>query len=99
MKITVAEKVEDATRAATVEFDGTSLEQVEAMKEFSACISAQTRRKMMIKTINGKTWFCCPECGKKIHPVKPGACGVLVKCTGKNNGKRCDWYGEIKWTG
>lgn len=34
MKITVAEKVEDATRAATVEFDGTSLEQVEAMKEF-----------------------------------------------------------------
>lgn len=34
MKITVAEKVEDATSAATVEFDGTSLEQVEAMKEF-----------------------------------------------------------------
>ena len=32
MKITVAE--EDATRAATVEFDGTSPEQVEAMKEF-----------------------------------------------------------------
>lgn len=34
MKITVAEKAEDATCAATVEFDGTSLEQVEAMKEF-----------------------------------------------------------------
>ena len=34
MKITVAEKVEDATRADTVEFDGTSPEQVEAMKEF-----------------------------------------------------------------
>lgn len=34
MKITVAEKAEDATRAATVEFDGTSPEQVEAMKEF-----------------------------------------------------------------
>lgn len=34
MKITVAEKTEDATRAATVEFDGTSPEQVEAMKEF-----------------------------------------------------------------
>ena len=34
MKIDVAEKVEDATRAATVEFDGTSPEQVEAMKEF-----------------------------------------------------------------
>lgn len=34
MKITVAEKAEDATHAATVEFDGTSLEQVEAMKEF-----------------------------------------------------------------
>nr|DAE36987.1 MAG TPA: cysteine-rich protein [Bacteriophage sp.]DAH34608.1 MAG TPA: cysteine-rich protein [Bacteriophage sp.] len=53
----------------------------------------------MIKTINGQTWFCCPKCGKKIHPIKPGACGVLVKCTGKNNGKRCDWYGEIKWAG
>lgn len=57
------------------------------------------RKRTMIKTINGQTWFCCPECGKKIHPVKPGACGVLVKCTGKNNGKRCDWYGEIKWAG
>lgn len=34
MKITVAEKVEYATRAATVEFDGTSPEQVDAMKEF-----------------------------------------------------------------
>lgn len=34
MEITVAEKAEDATRAATVEFDGTSQEQVEAMKEF-----------------------------------------------------------------
>jgi hypothetical protein len=34
LKITVAEKVEDATRAATVEFDGTSPEQVEAMREF-----------------------------------------------------------------
>lgn len=34
MKITVAEKAEDATSAATVEFDGTSPEQVEAMKEF-----------------------------------------------------------------
>ena len=34
MKITVDEKVEDATRAATVEFDGTSPERVEAMKEF-----------------------------------------------------------------
>lgn len=34
MKITIAEKAEDTTRAATVEFDGTSPEQVEAMKEF-----------------------------------------------------------------
>nr|DAF68153.1 MAG TPA: hypothetical protein [Caudoviricetes sp.] len=23
----------------------------------------------MIKTINGQTWFCCPECGKKIFDL------------------------------
>lgn len=52
----------------------------------------------MIKTINGKTWFCCPQCGKKIHPVKPGAQGVLVACKGKRpDGTRCNWAGEIKY--
>ena len=26
----------------------------------------------MLKEINGKVWFCCPQCGKKIHPAAPG---------------------------
>lgn len=52
----------------------------------------------MLKTINGETWFCCPQCGQKIHPVKPGARGVLVACKGKTkDGARCTWRGEIRW--
>lgn len=51
----------------------------------------------MIKTINGETWFCCPNCGQKIHPIKPGARGVMVSCKGKKDGAKCTWHGEIKW--
>ena len=52
----------------------------------------------MIKEINGKTWFCCPVCGQKIHPVKLGAQGVFAMCKGKKpDGGRCDWAGEIRW--
>lgn len=52
----------------------------------------------MVKTINGETWFCCPQCGQKIHPVKPGARGVMVACKGKTkDGARCTWRGEIRW--
>lgn len=51
----------------------------------------------MIKKINGENWFCCPKCGQKLHPVKPGARGVYVKCKGKINGEKCDWFGEICW--
>ncbi len=52
----------------------------------------------MVKLINGQTWFCCPRCGKKIHPVKPGACGVYVTCKQKReDGTRCNWHGEIKF--
>lgn len=52
----------------------------------------------MLKTINGETWFCCPECGQKIHPVKPGARGVMVSCKGKKkDGAKCTWRGEISW--
>lgn len=52
----------------------------------------------MIKEINGRTWFCCPECGQKIHPVKLGACGVFAICKGKkSDGTRCNWSGEIRW--
>nr|DAL53653.1 MAG TPA_asm: hypothetical protein [Caudoviricetes sp.]DAP24363.1 MAG TPA: hypothetical protein [Caudoviricetes sp.]DAV93428.1 MAG TPA: hypothetical protein [Caudoviricetes sp.]DAZ31307.1 MAG TPA: hypothetical protein [Caudoviricetes sp.] len=25
----------------------------------------------MIKEINGKTWYCCPYCGKALFPVRP----------------------------
>ena len=54
----------------------------------------------MIKIIDDQTWFCCPRCGKKIHPVKPGARGVLVVCRQKRaDGSRCDWAGEIKFDG
>lgn len=52
----------------------------------------------MLKKINGETWYCCPECGQKIHPVKPGARGVMVACKGKKkDGTRCTWTGEIRW--
>lgn len=52
----------------------------------------------MLKIINGETWFCCPQCGQKIHPVKPGARGVMVACKGKTkDGARCTWRGEIRW--
>lgn len=52
----------------------------------------------MLKRQNGKTWFCCPNCGKKIHPVKPGARGVLVKCNQKRaDGEKCGWEGEIRF--
>ena len=54
----------------------------------------------MIKEINGKTWFCCPVCGQKIHPVRPGAQGVFAMCKGKKpDGGRCNWAGEIRWGG
>lgn len=47
----------------------------------------------MINKINNRFWFCCPECGQKIHPVAPGARGVYVTC----KGKACTWSGEIRW--
>lgn len=52
----------------------------------------------MIRYINGEPWFCCPKCGKKIHPVKPGARGVYAICKNRlPDGTRCNWRGEIKW--
>lgn len=52
----------------------------------------------MIKSINGRTWFCCPACGKKLHPVKPDARGVYAVCKQKRkDGSRCNWSGEIRW--
>ena len=52
----------------------------------------------MIKEIDGQTWFCCPGCGKKLHPVKRGAGGVLTRCRGKlPDGRKCDWSGEVLW--
>ena len=52
----------------------------------------------MLREINGKVWFCCPQCGKKIHPVVPGARGVFVVCKQRRgDGTRCNWRGECKW--
>lgn len=50
----------------------------------------------MVKEIGGQMWFCCPKCGKKIHPVKVGAQGVFAVCKQKRkDGSRCNWAGEI----
>lgn len=52
----------------------------------------------MLKEINGKVWFCCPQCGKKFHPVAPGARGVFVICKQRRaDGTRCNWRGECSW--
>lgn len=52
----------------------------------------------MIKEIDGQAWFCCPKCGKKLHPVKRGARGALTRCRGKApDGRKCDWSGEVLW--
>lgn len=46
----------------------------------------------MVKRINSRLWFCCPECGKKLLPLMEGAyCrGVLCQC------RACRWQGEIE---
>lgn len=52
----------------------------------------------MIREIAGRTWFCCPQCGKKLHPVDRGARGVYVMCKQKRrDGTRCCWSGEVRW--
>lgn len=52
----------------------------------------------MIREIDGQTWFCCPECGKKLHVVRRGAQGVFVWCRGRHpDGTRCTWRGEIQY--
>lgn len=52
----------------------------------------------MIQHIDGRAWFCCPVCGQKIHPVLPGARGVLAQCKGRMpDGSRCRWTGEIRY--
>lgn len=52
----------------------------------------------MIKRFQEQDWFCCPECGQKIHPVVPGACGVFAVCKAKvSRQERCNWRGEVCW--
>lgn len=47
----------------------------------------------MVKEIGGRWWYCCPRCGKKLHPLRAGAVcrGVLARC----RERRCGWSGEI----
>lgn len=47
----------------------------------------------MVKEINGRRWFCCPRCGKKLNPLQAGAVcrGVLAQC----RERRCGWAGEM----
>lgn len=52
----------------------------------------------MVKKIKGKLWYCCPKCGKRLHPIQPGAVcrGVIGQCRGRlPNGAPCGWKGEI----
>ena len=52
----------------------------------------------MIKEFDGQWWYCCPRCGKKLHPLQAGAVcrGVLARCRGiRRDGSRCGWAGEI----
>lgn len=45
----------------------------------------------MIKLINGRLWYCCPMCSKKLFPISPDAScrGLYTKCRG------CGWEGEV----
>ncbi|MEY8388566.1 hypothetical protein AALC17_14975 [Oscillospiraceae bacterium 38-13] len=47
----------------------------------------------MIREIGGRWWYCCPRCGKKLHPLRAGAVcrGVLARC----RERYCGWSGEI----
>lgn len=52
----------------------------------------------MTKKIQGKLWYCCPKCGKKLFPLQPGAVcrGVMTTCRGRfPDGTPCRWSGEI----
>lgn len=52
----------------------------------------------MVREIGGRWWYCCPRCGKKLHPLQAGAVcwGVLAQCRGiRRDGSRCGWSGEI----
>lgn len=45
----------------------------------------------MVKIIGGRWWYCCPKCGKKIHPLDPAAScsGVYTQC------RACKWQGVM----
>lgn len=52
----------------------------------------------MIKEIGGRWWYCCPQCGKKLLPLQPGAVchGVMAQCRERRkDGSRCGWRGEV----
>ena len=47
----------------------------------------------MVKEVDGRWWYCCPRCGKKLNPLQTGAVcwGVLAQC----RAARCGWEGEM----
>ena len=52
----------------------------------------------MVKEVDGRWWYCCPRCGKKLTPLQVGAVcrGVLARCRGvRRDGSRCGWEGEM----
>ncbi len=48
----------------------------------------------MVKLIGGKLWYCCPRCGKKLHPVSADAIchGIRTQC------RQCGWEGPMEIT-
>ena len=52
----------------------------------------------MVREIDGRRWWCCPVCGKKLLQVNPGAScrGVQIRCRGrKPDGTPCRKEMEI----
>lgn len=52
---------------------------------------APETEERMVKIIGGRWWYCCPRCGKKIHPLDPTAScsGVYTQC------RACKWQGVM----
>lgn len=54
----------------------------------------------MVKLIQGRAWYCCPVCNKKMFQVKDGAAcrGVMLACKQCGNTREViiSGYHEIK---
>lgn len=57
----------------------------------------------MVKLIQGRAWYCCPVCNKKMFTVKDGATcrGIMLACKqcGSTREVIINCYHEIKGVG